>query len=299
MCWLYFSLGRIFRDEIKSTVTYLKKMITIDLFSSNESQVSKVSSTILTSADKSVEMKIDIFPNRENQLENDYVIIHATLLSHKTHCYACSIKCSILTAGSLQAQETYQHFFWEDNTWKLLPIVLKQKSSSVNRSILDEDKLNINFDIFCMRTLEQISSQSVQPSTVNTVDMTCIWTICNLVNFPNVRTIRIVSTEFPSNSSLLKFHLQLAPRGITDQSLIGYSSLQNCVSSKAAELPLLINNSMAVKNYGESAETLTFSPQSTTYTSLNCCWGSYGIFLFQKALSKQCITLEYQGLYTI
>ena len=244
-------------------------------------------------------MKIDVFPNGKNQLENDYVIIHATLLSHKKYCYACSIKCSILTAGSLQAQETYQHSFWEDKTWKLLPIVLKQKSSSVNSGVLDEGKLNINFDIFCMQTLEQISSQSVQPSTVKTVDMTCVWTICNLVNFPNVRTIRIVSTEFPSNSSLLKFHLQLAPRGITDQSLIGYSSLHNCVASKAAELPLLINNSLAVKNYGESAEALTFSPRSNTYTSLSSCWGSYSIFLFQKALNKQCITLEYHGLYTI
>ena len=267
----------------------------IERFSSNEWQVSTALSTILTTADKSVEIKIDVFPNGENQL----VAIRATLLSHKKYCCACSIKCSILIVGGLEANAIYQQSFWEDETWILPPIISRQICLSINSSILHEDKLSINFDIFCMQTLEQISAQSVLPSTTNTIDMTYIWTICNLVNFPNIRTIRIVSTEFPSNSNLLKFHLELAPRGITDHSIIGYSSLLNCPSNKAAEFVQLINNSLAVKNYGDRGETITSDRESITYTSLGHCWGFYSSFLFQKALSKQCITLEYQGFYNI
>ena len=51
----------------------------------------------LISSDELVKIKIEIYPNGEDQLQQSFISIYAHLLSDNKHCYASMLKFSILT----------------------------------------------------------------------------------------------------------------------------------------------------------------------------------------------------------
>ena len=262
--------------------------------------MSSVLPTILTSPDGSFKIKIEIFPNGDIEIDKDYVIIRATLLSSAKYCYAGSIKCSVITGRGVEENTIYEHHYWTENeSWKLPRLISRQYCLSVGQHVLDNGNLNILFEIFYMLAQEQKSSHLLLPSKTNIVEMAYVWTICNLENFPKVHTIRIVSTKFPSNSNSEKFDLELAPRGIPGQNRIGYSTLYSC--GENITTPLLINHNFTISNYGDKKETIVHGPVSNFYlpASQGNCWGPSNAFLFAKILSGQCIRIEYRGFYSV
>ena len=292
------SLERIYRDESNTTVVYFNKtVIKIKLLSSDKLKISTAVPQILTSLDDLVQINIEVFPNGEKQRSKNYVSVYATLLSNIKYCYASSLRFSILTDKKEIKQMISETHYWTEDTLPWTSSFLTSGNDSDD--ILNANNLNILSELFCMRASGLKSTQSVVSSTRNLVQMTYVWNVCNLLSFPNIRAIRILSTQFPSQSGLVQFVLNLAPRG-HPKSLQGYSGLFNCASVvDESSLQLLINYTVTVRDLRDGAKAKYFGPISHFYSSkTSFCWGLANVFMYEQ-LSRQCFALEYQGVYAV
>ena len=285
-------------------MTYLKGIITIEYFSARYWRVSSVVSKIITSVDGLLKMGILVFPKGEFKSDENYVGVRAQLLSSPKHCYASSLKFSIRSPSQELKNEKVWHCYWQEYYIKcgISRFIARKKCSNLSENILSGDKLTILAEVFCMCSFTQMSNYPIFESTINetSIEMSYDWTICDLLNFPNVPSVRIVSPLFPSRDYLAKFNLQMAPRGENGSSK-GYVSLFNCVEGITTTGPsLTVNFSFTVRNFGRDNKTISFGPFSyffdvTTYL----CYGVFDALLYEQLISMPCLSIEYQGIYNL
>ena len=290
------NLGQIYREESNTTVIYFNKtIITIKELLHSKWQVSTAESKILTSNGDLVKIKIQVFPNGANQIYENYVSIKVSLLSSKKMCYYSTLKFSILSSEKKIKNEISVSHHWTDSDEA--PSLLRFISHQETTDILENDNLNIVAEVFCMQASEQKAEQLELSSTTNIVEMTYVWTICNLLSFRKIAAVPLHSTEFPSNADLVQFSLGILPL----ESDFGYAIFYNCVShNDRPSISLLINETFSLKSFGNNAKLKTYKPYSHLYDykSRNWSWGVNNFLLFHK-LSGQCIVLEYHGIYAV
>ena len=159
-------------------------------------------------------------------------------------------------------------------------------------------KLTIFIEVFCTSHSERQSERPINSYPVNSVEMWCDWTVCNLSTYPDVPNIKIYSGQFPSNRELIQFQLQLGPRGIQN-SQKGYISLYLCLSdSNKAGLSLLVNCTFTIKYCGADGEVFYENSFAAVFeTSGNLCWGRSDSVSHEKAIKKSCFTIELRSVY--
>ena len=150
----------------------------------------------------------------------------------------------------------------------------------ISESILKNNSLNI--ELFCMQASELKSAQSEVSSSRNLMQMTYVWNVCNLLDFVNIHAIIILSTKFPSQSDLVQFVLNLAPRGYKG-STPGYSRLFNCASvDDESSLQLLINYTITVRDLRGGVIVKLHGPFSNFYSSkTDFCWGLVNAIMYK------------------
>ena len=131
--------------------------------------------------------------------------------------------------------------------------------------------------------------------------MWCDWTLCNLSTYPDVPNIEVYSSQFPSNSESVQFHLQLGPRGIQN-SQKGYIALFLCLlDSNKAGLSLLVNYTLTIRNCGADGKVLFYDNPIAAVCKLaeNMCWGRRNLVLYRKAIEKSCLTIELRSVFNV
>ena len=247
-------------------------------------------------------MKIDVFPNGKEQIDENYVSIFAKLLSNTKLCYASLLKFSVLTSRKILQNDEMSYYYWQENdlSFGYPRFISRKKCSDMKEDMLHGDDLNILVNIVCMTNIKHISKLSIIPSKVNTVEMNYAWTICNLEKFPNVRSASLISVLFPTKGEVVKFFLHLQPRG-GDRSRDGFISLLSCVEGPYFSGPsLTVNFSLTIKDFGNDGEIVNFDPVSTFWdVRRSRCWGIIDALLFEKAIFKPCLTITYRSIYAV
>ena len=268
-------------------------------FSSGVWKVSDFISKTLVSPDGLIKMKINIYPNGFNQRFESYVSVMATLLSARIHCYESTIKLSILTPRNIQRKERDCNIYWPEYTFisGIEQYVSHQTCQNFNETLLNDGKLTIFTEVLCSSLLERQSESLTNLSLVNSVEIRVDWTVCNLSSFPDVPNSRICHGLIPSNSKLVPFNFELAPRGIRN-SKKGFISLHLCILDVYKLVkPLPVNITFTIKNYGADDEVSYDSLTALFESSESPCWGSPNFVLFEKAIKKSCLTIELRSIY--
>ena len=253
-------------------------------------------SQILTSPDDFVKFNIEVFLYGEDQLNETYVTIRATLLTDIENCSTSTLRFSILTVNKEIKEKIYDVHKWVDNTtpWNSSFSIFR----NARDSMLNSAKLNILSELLCLSGARQQSAQSEVSSPTNLVKMTYVWNICNLVNVPDTQVHTISAHTFPSNNNSVQFFLKLILRTIYN-SIPGYSLLLNCVmDAYITRLPLIINQTFTVRDYRNGLKANYYGPYSQLYTSKSNDSRCRGPYLYG-LLNSQCFTLEYQGVYAV
>ena len=256
----------------------------------------------MSSKDGLVKMKIDVFPNGKEIIDENYVSVFAKLLTTTKKCYASSFKFSISNSRKILQNEEFSYYYWQENdlSFGYPRFISRQKCSDMKEDMLHGDTLNILVNIFCMALVKHTSKRSIIPATVNTVEMTYVWNICNLNTYPDVRSASIISVLFPSKGEVVKFYLELQPRGEV-RSTDGFISLLSCVEGPYDSGPsLTVNFSLTIRDFGNDDEIVNYNTASVFYdVKTNRCWGSINALLLEKAINKPCLTIEYRGIYAV
>ena len=274
----------------------MNKSITIHNFSSGVWRVSDFTSKILVSTDGLVKMKIIVYPNGYNRLYDKYVSVYARLLSS----HVSTTHFSIVTPKRIQQSTRQFNLYWTENeTDRGLPqYISHQTCRNVSEGLLNDDKLTIMVDVFCTSLSERQSESLINSSSVNSVEMWYDWTVCNLSTFPDIPNVKIYSGQFPSNSELAQFTLQLGPRGLQNNRK-GYISLFLCLLDidRAGLLPL-VNYTFTIRNYGADGEVFYENPFAVVFAaSENNCYGRLNFVLYEKAIKNSCLTIELRSVY--
>ena len=245
-------------------------------------------------------MNLSVYPNGSHKLYENYVSVYASLLSNRQHCHVSTIQLSILTPKRIQTNEKSFYYYWPEyeTTNGLHQFISHQTCRNVSEGLLNGDKLTIFIEVFCTSLSQRQLESPINSFPVNSVEMWCDWTVCNLSTYPDVPNIKIYSGSFPSNSELIQFHLQLGPRGIQN-SQKGYISLYLCLFDNKAGLSLLVNYTFTIRNYGSNGEVLfDVNPFAAVFaTSGNNCWGYSNTVLHENAIKQSCLTLELRSVY--
>ena len=245
-----------------------------------------------------MKIKIEVFPYREKKLNETYVTIRATLLTDIEHCYGSSLRFSILTVNKEIKEKIRDAHNWRDIlvSFKIIPWTSYFLiSRNVSDSMLVSGNLNILSELHCMRASELKSTQSEVSSPANLVEMTYVWNICNLANFPSLASLKILSSQFPSNSDLGRFFLLLDIETI-HSSFSGRGGLFNCViDSYIKRLTLIINQTFTLRDF---RNVKYYGPSSYLYISNENCQGKINVYLYG-LLNRQCFKMEYQGVYAV
>ena len=250
-----------------------------------------------------MKMKISVYPNGYNQLYENYVSVYARLLSSRQQCHMSTIQLSISTPKLIQINKKSFYSYWPDYETEsgLHQFISHQTCRNVNAGLLNDDKLTILIQVFCTSFSERQSESIVTSWPVNSVEMWYDWTVCNLSTYPDVPNIEAYSGQFPSNSELVQFHLQLGPRGIQNSEK-GYISLYLCLfDSNKAGLSLLVNYTFLIRNHEADGEVLYhMGPFAAVFgTSGNRCSGRSNSLLYEKAIKKSCLTIELRSNYNV
>ena len=281
----------------------MNESITVENFFPGVWKVSDFISKILVSTDGLVKMNLSVYPNGNNQLYENYVSVYASLLSSRQHCHVSTIQLSILTPKRIQRNEKSFYHYWSENEnfIGLHQFISHQICQNVSEGLLNGDKLTIFIQVFCTSHSERQSERLINSFPVNSVEMWYDWTVCKLSTYPDVPNIKIHSGQFPSNSELVQFYLQLGPRGIIN-SQKGYISLFLCLLySNKAELSLLVNYTLTIRNYGADGKVLFYTnPFIALFeASGNDCWGNSNSVLYEEAIEKSCLTVELRSVYNV
>ena len=252
-------------------------------------------------------MKIEVYPDGFLQSYENCVSVFATLLSNNKHCYASTFKISILTPIKTLKNENYMMCYWQNNEKKCgFPRFISRNSRyDDNANLQQAEELNIQVEVFCMLPFEQATERSsVVPSAVNSIEMTYLWTVCDLSTFPDSPNVKIASPLFPnSRDETVKFSLQMAPRGEIGSNSTGYMSLYSCVIGNYTTGPaILMNHKFFVRNYGRFPISIRLGPFIHFYDKTTfLCWGTRNSLslIYKQAASKQCLKIEYHGAYNI
>ena len=245
-------------------------------------------------------MEIIVYPNGSQKLYENYVSIYASLLFSRQHCHVSTIQLSILTTKRIQTNEKSFYYYWPEYKTKsgLHQFISHQTCRNISESLLNDNKLTIFIQVFCTSHFERQSESLINSSPVNSVEMWYNWSISNLSTYPHVPNIKIYSGQFPSNSELVQFNLQLGPRGIQN-SQKGYISLYLCLSdSNIAGLSLLVNYTFTIKYCGADGEVFYENSSAAVFeTSGYFCSGRSDSVLHEKAIKKSCFTIELRSVY--
>ena len=253
----------------------------------------------MISPDDLVKINLEVFLYEEEQHGETYVTIRVTLLTDIKHCYASSVRCSILTGNKETKEKINSAFYWSTNAVPWLSSF--SISRNVSDSMLDSGNLNILSELFCVRASELKSTQSEFSSSKSLVEITYVWNICNVVHFLSISEINIFSDLFPSNSDLVRFTLTLEPQNMY-KGLAGYVRLFNCfINDYLTRLPLIINQTYTVRDFSNGAEAKLYGPYSQLYwyTSESNNSRCSGVYINYKQLNGQCFTFYYHGVYAI
>ena len=172
----------MYKDEIKSAVTYLNDTIIIKRYSSGAIKASK----ILSTTDNMVKIQIKIDPNI--QIQTTKGVICARLLSETKYCYMAKIASGYLTSNNVLNHQSWFYYYRTSTFDTCFP---QLHLSSQSNQIAKKDKLynggvNLLVEVYCMKILEHRSEQKVVATeTKNVVEMTHVWTLCDLLSLLN------------------------------------------------------------------------------------------------------------------
>ena len=298
---MFVLLETIFKEKINSTIIYMSEKFTVENFSSGIWKVSDFISKTLVSSDGFIKMIISVYPNGYYQILKNYVVVSINLLSAWQHCYESVIKLSILTPRNIQKNEKSFYIYWPENEANtgLNKYVSHQTCRNVNENLLNDDKLTILTEVFCLSLFERQSEILTSSSLSNSVEMWDDWTVCNLLTFPDVPIIQIMHGLNQRNSELVRFYLQLAPKGIQN-SQKRYISLHLCIFDiDTFTKSLTVYFKFTIRNYGADGEVF-YDPQMTAVFKASAipCWGRPNVVLYEKAIKKSCITIELYSFYS-
>ena len=176
----------------------MNESITVENFFRGVWKVSDFTSKILASTDGLVKMKINVYPNGFQKLYENYVSVHASLLSSRQHCHVSTIQLSILTPKRIQANEKSFYYNWPEYETDngLHQFISHQTCRNVSEGLLNGDKLTIFIQVFCTSHSERQSESPINSFPVNSVEMWYDWTVCNLSTYPDVPNIEIYMADF-------------------------------------------------------------------------------------------------------
>ena len=196
----------MYEDEIKSAVTYLNDTIIIARFSSGAIKASK----ILSTTDNTVKIKIEIDPNRQNQKTKGVLCAH--LLSETKYCYMAKIKSGYLTSKNVLKYQSWIYYHRTSTFFTCFPLphLLSQLNQIAKKDKLHNGSVNLLVEVYCMKILEHRSEQRVVAAeTKHVVEITHVWTLCDLLSLLNNPNDELWSIRFPSNRDLNKFYLRM------------------------------------------------------------------------------------------
>ena len=298
-------IDRKYIIKSNSTITFLKEVIVIDNFASTIWNVSNAVPKVITLPDGLIQIKIEIFPNGRNALDENYISISATLLPNNTYnYYTTSTKFSVLTAKKILRNELSAQIYWQAHDlirWEHPRFVSRQLCLDVNEGMLIDGKLNILAHIIMLPFHYEVE-QSIIQSSLNLVEIVHVWSVCNLIASLNATEMKIMSTKFPFDGEFVKFSLHMALQGEFG-SKPEHISLFNCLVGNDYPLtkPLLVLNfTFKIKNYERDTGTINLGPFSHAYdAAANSCWGEPNALLFGVAMKSPCLMIEFHGIYRL
>ena len=277
----------MYEDEIKSAVTYFNDTLIITRFSSGATKASK----ILSTTDNTVKIKIKIDPNMQSQTTKD--VICARLLSDTKYCYMAKIKSGYLTSNNALKYQSWFYYYWKSTslTCSTQPHLSSQSNQIAKKDKLYNGSVNLLVEVYCMKILEHRSEKRVVPAEIkNVVEMTHVWTLCDLLSLLNDPNDKLCSIKFPSNENLSKFYLCMS-KSTTKK---GYLEIHTCADKFTNNASFPINSRITIKNNHTGFAAFALSSYISTIES---CWATY--FLMDEANRKQCLVVEYNGVYTL
>ena len=275
--------------------------MTVNQFNSNTWLVSDNVSTELISFDGLVKMKIEIYPNGEDQLQQNYVSLYAQLLSDNKHCYASMLKYNILTPANLLKYTAWTVDYWTKKNTRagISRYISRQTCQDINEGLLDGGNLNIKVECMCMSTSEEKANRLVSSSRDDFIDITYEWIVCDLPAYLNFSVGVIPGPLFPPNKDATQFFMHLIPVDENEYKA-DYISMQICLMSQDTKgQVLLLNSTVAVRIFRKNEETQKFGPYLAVYEETRNCWGPKNILSYEKAMLDQCIAFEYYGTYLL
>ena len=277
----------MYEDEIKSAVTYLNGTLTITRYSSGAIKASK----ILSTTDNMVKIQIKIDSNRQSKTTKG--LICAKLLSENKYCYMAKITSGYLTSNNVLKHQSSFYSYWKSNfsTCSTLPHLSSQSNQIAGKDKLYNGSVNLLVEVYCMKILEHRSEQRVVPAeTKNVVEMTHVWTLCDLLSLLNDPNDELWSIKFPSNKDLSKFYLRM----FKSTKKKGCLEIRSCADKFTNNASFPINSRITIKNNHTGFSAFAFSLHTS---KINSCWAIY--FPFDEVIRKQCLVVEYNGVYTL
>ena len=238
-----------------------------------------------------VKIKIKIAPNKQNQTTKG--VICARLLSDTKYCYMTKITSGFYTSNNVLKHQSWFHHYWSSTLVTCFP---QPDLSSQSNQIAGKDKLyngsvNLLVEVYCMKILEHRSEQRVVAAeTKKVIEMTHVWTLCDLLSLLNNPNNELCSIKFPSNRDLNKFYLCM----FKSTKKAGYLEIRSCADKFTNSASFPINTTITIKRYDTGFAAVAFKTYKFT---MNSCWANY--FPIDEAIRKQCLVVKYNGVYTL
>ena len=238
-----------------------------------------------------VKIKIKIAPNKQNQTTKGFIC--ARLLSDTKYCYMAKITSGFYTLNNVLKHQSWFHHYWSSTLVTCFP---QPDLSSQSNQIAGKDKLyngsvNLLVEVYCMKILEHRSEQRVVAAeTKKVIEMTHVWTLCDLLSLLNNPNNELCSIKFPSNRDLNKFYLCM----FKSTKKAGYLEIRSCADKFTNSASFPINTTITIKRYDTGFTAVAFKIYKFT---MNSCWANY--FPIDEAIRKQCLVVKYNGVYTL
>ena len=238
-----------------------------------------------------VKIQIEIDPNRQSQTTKD--VICARLLSETKYCYMAKITSGYLTSNNVLKHQSSFYYCWKSTSFSCFPQphLLSQSNQIAKKNKLHNGSFKLLVEVYCMKILEHRSEKRVVAAeTKNVVEMTHVWTLCDLLSLLNNPNDELCSIRFPSNGDLNKFYLHL----FKSTKKTGHLEIHSCADKFTNNASFPINSRITIKNNHTGFAAFACSLYASRF---NSCWAIY--FPFDEAIRKQCLVVEYNGVYTL
>jgi hypothetical protein len=242
--------------------------------------------------------EIKIYPNGAETMYNDYVCLTIQLLTSQQTAIGLSAAFSIKTCGGawIWLREVVPTLSLSNESPQLFNLTLLSKvMNKANRMLNDDGIFTIRMiGSYLIHTQHTIASLKTKfNDKIHTrVDMSYIWTVCNLT-LPLVDITQIVSNTFFGGLGVAKFYIIMYPGTISEHFISIYSYLLSIAHS--LKLPLQVNQTFELVNS-------TSSKQAVVYERKGQGFGSPQYFKYSnlvKSMQQQCVTFKHRIEYAV